>query len=92
MAFRFTRSPSATTEASDTHTKFMDTCNRLWPGATVQPPAPRIARLTAQHDEWLKRKQTDGRSWYDIITESMDETSHAETVDQYVWDADADSA
>jgi hypothetical protein len=78
--------------ASDTLTRFMDTVQALWPGATVQPPTPRIARLIAQHDEWLRRKRTDGRSWYDIITESMDETSHDETVDQYVWDADADTA
>jgi hypothetical protein len=71
-------SPSAATEESDLRTKFLDAVEAQWPGST------RIARLIAQHDEWLKNKFTDGRSWYDIISDSME--SQNDDGDEYIYD------
>jgi hypothetical protein len=47
--------------------------------------------VIARHDEWLKRKFTDGRSWYDIISDTMSGNSGgAEDVD-YVYDLEEDN-
>jgi hypothetical protein len=81
MDTRLNRSPSATTAESDLPTKFLDAVEAQWPGST------RIARLIARHDEWLKRKQTNGRSWYDIITDTLDE-NWTEPDDGYIYDAE----
>jgi hypothetical protein len=88
MASPFGRSFSAKTAASDTLAEFMETVERLWPGATIQPPTPRVAGLIRRHDAWLKTKFTNGVSWFDIITQSMDETTNDDTAEQYIWDAD----
>jgi hypothetical protein len=67
-------------------TKFLDAVEAQWPGST------RIARLIAQHDEWLKKKRTDGESWYDIITRCLDENwVNDDADDGYIYDADAES-
>jgi hypothetical protein len=93
MASPFTRSPSATTAESDTLTRFLEAVQDLWPGATIQLPTPRMARLIAQHDAWLKTRQTDGVSWFDIITSCMDETWHGDAAaDECIWDHDPDDA
>jgi len=70
---------------SDLRTRFLQATERLWPGST------RIARLMARHDEWLKKKKTNGRSWYDIISETLDENwkGDGSDVDKYLCDADA---
>ena len=47
----------------------------------------RIARLIARHDEWLKKKRTDGKPWYDIITEMLDENWRDDD-DECIYDAD----
>jgi hypothetical protein len=74
-------SPSATTEESDLRTKFLDAVEAQWPGST------RIARLIAQHDEWLKKKFTDGFSWYYIITDTMkSEVGNQNDDDGYIYD------
>jgi hypothetical protein len=62
----------------------LDEVEALWPGST------RVARLIGQHDEWLKKKRTDGESWYDIITSTLDENWVADDDDGLVWDAEAD--
>ena len=81
MDTRSNRSPSATTAESDLRTKFLDAVEAQWPGST------RIARLIAQHDEWLKKKRTDGRSWYDIITDTLDENwQPSDDDDGYIYD------
>jgi hypothetical protein len=67
MDTRSSRSPSATTAESDSLTRFLDAVEAQWFGST------RIARLVARHDEWLKKKKTDGVSWYDLITQTLDE-------------------
>src|SRR5262249_11154281 len=75
------RSPSATTAESDLRTKFLDAVEVQWPGST------RIPRLIARHDEWLKKKHTDGRSWYDIITDTLDENwQDRDRADEYIHD------
>jgi hypothetical protein len=43
---------------------FLAECERLWPGST------QAARLLQKHDEYLKRRKTFGRSWYEIISEA----------------------
>ena len=48
-------------------TRFLQVVECQWPGST------RIRKLIAQHDDWLKKKKTDGRSWYDIISENLGE-------------------
>ena len=79
MDTRSSRSASATTAESDLRTKFLDEVEARWPGST------RIVRVIARHDEWLKRKHTDGVSWYDIITDSM---GHKEgsNEDEFIYD------
>jgi hypothetical protein len=79
MDTRSNLSSSATTEESDLRTKFLDAVEAQWPGST------RIARLIARHDEWLKKKFTDGRSWYDIISDSM-EADNQNDDDGYTYD------
>jgi hypothetical protein len=64
-------------------TKFLDEVEVRWPGST------RIARLIAQHDEWLKRKWTNGESWHDIITSTSNENWIGDDADGYIYD-DAD--
>jgi hypothetical protein len=81
MDTRSSRSPSATTVELDLPTKFLDAVEAQWPGST------RIARLIAQHDEWLKSKRTNGRSWYDIITDTLDENWN-EPDGGYIYDAE----
>jgi hypothetical protein len=61
------RSASRTQAESNTLIRFLDEVEALWPGSTE------IVRLIERHDVWLKKKQTDGRSWYDLITETLDE-------------------
>jgi hypothetical protein len=81
MDTRSSRSLSATMAESDLPTKFLDAVEAQWPGAT------RIARLIARHDEWLKKKRTDGRCWYDIITDSLDENwQDRDRADEYIND------
>jgi hypothetical protein len=53
-----------------------------WPGST------RIARLIIAHDEWLKTKFTDGKSWYDIISDSMRAGHDIDGPDAIVYDDD----
>src|SRR5262245_44441708 len=70
MAGQSSRSASLTkptAAASDTLTKLLDAVEAQWPGST------RIARLIARHDEWLRKKRTNGRSCYHIITEALDD-------------------
>jgi len=68
---------------SDSLTRFLDAVEARWPGST------RIARLLALHDSWLKKKKTDGVSWYDIITETLDENWRLdEDDDGFLSDAD----
>jgi hypothetical protein len=85
MDTRSNPSPSATTAESDLRTKFLDAVEDLWPGST------RIARLIAQHDQWLARKQTDGRSWYDLITNTLDENWTGDDDDGYIYDPDPEA-
>ena len=85
MDTRSNRSASATTAESDSRTRFLDAVEARWPGST------RIARLIVQHDEWLKKKRTNGRSWYDLITDSMDENWIPDDDDGLVWDADSET-
>jgi len=82
MAGQSSRLFSTKTAASDPQAKFLDRAEELWPGST------RIARLIARHDEWLKKKRTDGRSWYDIITETMDENWHDGDDAEFTYDAE----
>jgi hypothetical protein len=85
MAGPLNRSPSATTAESDSHAKFLEEVAARWPGAIVVP-TPRIADLIRRHDEWLKKKKTNGRSWYDIITDSMDK--NWQDHDEFIYDAE----
>ena len=86
MDTRSNHSPSATTAESDLRTKFLDAVEAQWPGST------RIARLIAQHDEWLKKKKTDGRSWYDIITDTLNENwQPGDDDDGYIYDTDSEA-
>jgi hypothetical protein len=88
MDTRSNPSPSATMAESDLRTRFLQAVERLWPGST------RIPKLIAQHDDWLKKKQANGRSWYDIITDTLDENwkGDGSDADKYVYDADAGDA
>jgi hypothetical protein len=81
MDTRSIPSPSATTAESDLRTKFLDAVEDLWPGST------RIARLIERHDEWLKKKKTDGVSWYDLITQTLDDARDDASDDGIIWDA-----
>jgi hypothetical protein len=82
MDTRSNRSLSATTEESDSLTKFLDAVEVQWPGST------RMARLIALHDEWLKKKRSDGVPWYDIITSTLDENWRSDDDDGFIYDAD----
>jgi hypothetical protein len=83
MDTRSNRSASPTPAASNSLTRFLDAVEAQLPGST------RIARLIARHDEWLKKKYTDGVSWYDIITATLDENHQPDNEgDEIVWDAD----
>ena len=83
MDTRSNRSASPTPLESNSLTQWLDAVEAQWPGST------RIARLIAQHDEWLKRKYTNGVSWYDIITSTIDENHQPDDGDEeIVWDAD----
>jgi hypothetical protein len=63
----------------------LDAVEAQWPGSA------RIALLIAQHDEWLKKKRTNGRSWYDLITDTLDENWQPDDDDGYIYDdVDAD--
>jgi hypothetical protein len=82
MDTRSNRSASLTPEESSSRTQFLDAVEALWPGST------RIARLIERHDEWLKKKKTNGVTWYDLITQSMgeaDDDGHG-----IIWDAEND--
>ena len=79
MDTRLSRSPSTTTAESDLRTTFLDTVEARWPGST------RIVRLIQRHDEWLMRKHTDGVSWYDIITDSMNNKGGGNE-DEFIYD------
>jgi hypothetical protein len=82
MDTRSNRSASPTPEELNSPTRFLDEVEARWPGST------RISRLIAQHDKWLKRKRTDGRSWFDIITGTLDENFEPEDKgDEYTYDA-----
>jgi hypothetical protein len=78
MAGPSNRSVSQTPEESNTRTRFLDEVEALWPGST------RIVRKMAKHDAWLKTKHTNGRSWYDIITDTLDENTHEDA--GYIYD------
>jgi hypothetical protein len=82
MAGRSNRSPSVTTAESDLRMKFLDAVEARWPGST------RIDRLIARHDDWLKRKWTDSRCWYDIITDTLDENWHDDDDAEFAYDAE----
>jgi hypothetical protein len=91
MDTRSNPSPSVTTAESDLRTRFLQVVERQWPGST------RIRKLIAQHDDWLKKKKTDGRSWYDIITDSLEKNwkgdgSDADKSDIYDPDSTDDAA
>jgi hypothetical protein len=48
--------------------KFLDAVEAIWPALT------RIRRKILAHDDWLKRKHTNGKSWFNIISENLDDT------------------
>jgi hypothetical protein len=79
MVIRLNRLPSATMAECDLLTKFLDAVEAQWPGSTTIP-------LIAQHDEWLKKKWTNGRSWYDIITDTLDENWTGDDNDGFIYD------
>jgi hypothetical protein len=79
MDTRSNRSPSTMTAESDLRTMFLDTVEAQWPGST------RIVRLIQRHDEWLQRKHTDGVSWYDIISDSMN-NKESGGKDEFIYD------
>ena len=66
--------------ASNSLTPFLDAVEAQWPGST------RIARLIARHDEWLKKKRTEGKPWYDIITEMLDENWRDDDDAEFIYD------
>ena len=82
MDTRSNRSASPIAAGSNSLTRFLDAVEAQWPGST------RIARLIARHDEWLKKKRTDGKSWYDIITDTLDENWHDDNDVEYTYDAE----
>ena len=74
-------------------TRFLQAVERLWPGSTRSTELKatlRISRLIRQHDAWLKKKQTNGRSWYETITDTLDENwkDDRSDADKYVCEAD----
>jgi hypothetical protein len=44
-----------------------------------------------QHDEWLKKKRTNGASWYDIITSTLEENWTPDDDDGLIWDAESEN-
>jgi len=77
MDTRSNRSAFPTPAASNSLTQFLGAVEAQWPGST------KIARLIARHDEWLKR-----RSWYDIITETLDENWRDDDDAEFFYDAE----
>jgi hypothetical protein len=49
---------------------------------------PEAARLIEQHDEWLKKKGTNGSSWFNIITSTLDENWQPDDDGGYIYDPD----
>jgi hypothetical protein len=45
---------------------------QLWPQST------NIIRTIHLHDEWLRQRKTKGVSWYDIISDNLDEKNDAD--------------
>ena len=43
-------------------------------------------RKIPAHDAWLKKKRTDGISWYDIITDTLDENWHDDDDIEFAYD------
>jgi hypothetical protein len=82
MDTRSNRSASPTPAGSNSLTQFLDAVEAQWPGSI------RIARLIARHDEWLKKKRTDGRTWYDIITSTLDENWQDDDDTEFFYDAE----
>ena len=82
MDTRLNRCASPTPAESSSLTQFLDAVEARWPGST------KIARLIARHDEWLKKKRTDGRSWYDTITTALDENWQADDDATFTYDAE----
>ena len=82
MDTRSNRSASPIAVESNSLTRFLDAVEAQWPGST------RIARLIARHDEWLKKKRTDGKSWYDTITETLDENWRDDDDAEFIYDAE----
>jgi len=76
------RSASPTLAGSNSLTQFLDAVEDQWPGST------RIARLIARHDGWLKKKRTDGKPWYDIITEMLDENWRDDDDAEFIYDSE----
>ena len=82
MDTRSNRSASPIAAESNSLTQFLDAVEAQWPGST------RIARLIARHDEWLKKKRTDGKPWYDIITEMLDENWRDDDDAEFIYDSE----
>ena len=82
MDTRSNRSASPIREASNSLTQFLDAVEAQWPGST------RIARLIARHDEWLKKRRTDGKCWYDIITGTLNENWRDDDDAEFIRDAE----
>ena len=82
MDTRLNRSASLTPAGSNSLTRFLDAVEAQWPGST------RIARLIARHDEWLKKKRTEGKPWYDIITEMLDENWRDDDDAEFIYDSE----
>jgi hypothetical protein len=77
-----TRATEPVARASNSLTPFLDAVEAQWPGST------RIARLIARHDEWLKKKRTEGKPWYDIITEMLDENWRDDDDAEFIYDSE----
>ena len=82
MDTRSNRSASLIPAGSNSLTQFLDAVEAQWPGST------RIARLIARHDEWLKKKRTEGKPWYDIITEMLDENWRDDDDAEFIYDSE----
>jgi hypothetical protein len=80
MDTRSNRSAFPTPAGSNSLTQFLDAVEAQWPGST------RIARLIARHDEWLKKNKTGGKSWYDIITDTLDEYWQDDDYAEFIYD------
>ena len=82
MDTRSNRSASLIPAGSNSLTQFLDAVEAQWPGSTS------IARLIARHDEWLKKKRTEGKPWYDIITEMLDENWRDDDDAEFIYDSE----